>query len=553
MTEASENPSCIAHQQPTEPPAPAAPPTHQDDRPEEQSINPPADARAQPPQHQEAGGSEEDSKTKASTPGNPAAETKSAPPPRQDDNHNKNSNNKAAVEDTDGNPARKRKVALYMAYVGHGYSGMQAQRVAEHVKTIEEDLFKAIHAAGGISDANADERGFQKIHWARAARTDKGVSAVGQVVSLKMVMHPPGVIERINDSLPSQIRVFGARRVTKGFDARKSCDKRRYEYVLPAWLFAPREALVEDVGAAADATAVETEAADAAAAPPLESQQRQTGPSPPSVFTFDEACSERLTSILRQFEGTHNFHNYTLRTPHNSRCAKRYIVSFRCQGVFEIQGQPWVRMVVIGQSFMLHQIRKMVAMAVATYLDIAPPHCLRHALTTSASLSVPMAPELGLFLDECYYDYYNSKWSIQHERLSLEDFSKDVNAFKRELVYPHIAERDAAEGVNAGWLEFMRKAARDFSTWDTERERRRAAPQSNAGKRRAAAAAVLNRKLEQEGSMEYEDGYGEEEERNAEEEEDQEREEREQKRARGSASDVQQGQQVVQVEEKNLI
>jgi tRNA U38,U39,U40 pseudouridine synthase TruA len=28
--------------------------------------------------------------------------------------------------------------------------------------------------------------------------------------------------------------------------------------------------------------------------------------------------------------------------------------------VFEINGERWVRMVVIGQSFMLHQIRKLV-------------------------------------------------------------------------------------------------------------------------------------------------------------------------------------------------
>lgn len=32
----------------------------------------------------------------------------------------------------------------------------------------------------------------------------------------------------------------------------------------------------------------------------------------------------------------------------------------RCPGVFEIGGERWVRLVVIGQSFMLHQIRKMV-------------------------------------------------------------------------------------------------------------------------------------------------------------------------------------------------
>jgi tRNA pseudouridine38-40 synthase len=73
----------------------------------------------------------------------------------------------------------------------------------------------------------------------RAARTDKGVSAVGQVVSLKMMLEPPGVVARINDNLPATLRVLGFHRVTAGFDARKLCDKRRYEYILPAFAFDP--------------------------------------------------------------------------------------------------------------------------------------------------------------------------------------------------------------------------------------------------------------------------------------------------------------------------
>ena len=75
----------------------------------------------------------------------------------------------------------------------------------------------------------------------RAARTDKGVSAVGQLVSLKMLVEFPNydLIANINKHLPDQIRVLGYTKVTAGFDARKHCDKRRYEYVLPAWAFDP--------------------------------------------------------------------------------------------------------------------------------------------------------------------------------------------------------------------------------------------------------------------------------------------------------------------------
>lgn len=62
----------------------------------------------------------------------------------------------------DTNPNKKRKVALFLSYVGHGYQGMQRNPGA---KTIEEDLFKAMSEAGGISEANSDEEGFKKVRF----------------------------------------------------------------------------------------------------------------------------------------------------------------------------------------------------------------------------------------------------------------------------------------------------------------------------------------------------------------------------------------------------
>ena len=369
---------------------------------------------------------------------------------------------------------------------------MQSQKTPG-VKTIENDLFSAIHAAGGISDANNDEKGFQKVHWMRSARTDKGVSAVGQVVSLNMVLHPPGIIQRINDHLPEQIRVFGSRRVVKGFDARKACDKRRYEYILPAWVFAPEDDPVkqkalkiassrkkcndsntelqsiseENIKEAELDTSVDLEKIDDAKSEEMKNVV--------SGFEFDDTCQEKLNSILQQYEGTHNFHNYTVRTAHTASNAKRYIISFRCHSTFKIEDENWVRLVVIGQSFMMHQIRKMVGMAVATYLGIAPPHCLTHAMKTTAPLLTPMAPDLGLFLDECYFDGYNKRWAQLHERLSLEDFADEVAKFKEACIYPHIRRRDSLDFVNANWLATVNDLNYKFSTWNTENEHRRAA------------------------------------------------------------------------------
>lgn len=291
----------------------------------------------------------------------------------------------------------------------------------------------------------------------RAARTDKGVSAIGQVVSLKMVVGFTSydVISNINKHLPDQIRVLGYTKTTAGFDARKHCDKRRYEYVLPVWAFDPAscrgriDAEEAELASAADptmangvlptgaadmskhqATAQEAIAGEAAAevaaedvpdctpssaqvqphvqgpamadadlpqpdpnqalqqgttsphasdqtslssSPMLENGLAQSGPdqsgqaadspalaNPPeldsaqgtpegpapgsetnqpsqSEFVFDEAAVQRLSSLLRQYEGTHNFHNFTVRLEANDPSAKRYMLSCRCTGVFDIQ------------------------------------------------------------------------------------------------------------------------------------------------------------------------------------------------------------------------
>ena len=46
---------------------------------------------------------------------------------------------------------------------------------------------------------------WQQVSWQRAARTDKGVSAAGNVVSLKLMIDFPDVVERINAELPDQV------------------------------------------------------------------------------------------------------------------------------------------------------------------------------------------------------------------------------------------------------------------------------------------------------------------------------------------------------------
>ena len=41
-----------------------------------------------------------------------------------------------------------------------------------------------------------------------------------------------------------------------------------------------------------------------------------------------------------------------------------------------------------------------------------------------------MAPELGLFLDECFFDAYNAQWGELHGTVGMAPWAADADAFK---------------------------------------------------------------------------------------------------------------------------
>lgn len=106
-----------------------------------------------------------------------------------------------------------------------------------HEKTIEGDLFGAFVAAGAISKANSNDP--KKSSLIRCARTDKGVHAAGNLISLKLIIEDPDIVQKINEKLTSQIRVFGIERTNGGFSAYQFCDSRIYEYLIPTHAFLP--------------------------------------------------------------------------------------------------------------------------------------------------------------------------------------------------------------------------------------------------------------------------------------------------------------------------
>ncbi|KAG0290764.1 tRNA pseudouridine synthase 1, partial [Linnemannia gamsii] len=220
----------------------------------------------------------------------------------------------------------KRKVALLMGYCGTGYQGMQVNPGA---KTIEGDLFKAMVEAGAVSKDNADD--IKKVSMMRSARTDKGVHAAGNVVSLKMIVDIDDVIGKINASLPEQIRLFGYVRTLNSFNAKVLCDSRVYEYLLPTYVFLPRPPLAEPTPATQEgaSTTIRTDLPGGSMAwdenvhisTPEEMAAKRN-------YRIDEATLAKVREGFAAYVGTKNFHNFTVGKNFKEKTCQRFMMSF---------------------------------------------------------------------------------------------------------------------------------------------------------------------------------------------------------------------------------
>ncbi|EGS23775.1 pseudouridylate synthase-like protein [Thermochaetoides thermophila DSM 1495] len=83
-----------------------------------------------------------------------------------------------------------RVIALKLAYLGKNYGGFEYQGSA-NVPTIEEELWKALCRACLIWPENPDKVDFTPWEYSKCGRTDKGVSAFGQVITIKVRSNRP--------------------------------------------------------------------------------------------------------------------------------------------------------------------------------------------------------------------------------------------------------------------------------------------------------------------------------------------------------------------------
>ncbi|KAL0984430.1 hypothetical protein UPYG_G00141380 [Umbra pygmaea] len=141
----------------------------------------------------------------------------------------------------------RRHVALRLAYLGWTYQGFAVQENTDN--TVEARLFEALLKTRLIQDR-------QSSNYHRCGRTDKGVSAFSQVISIDLrstqfcggigVTLPDNVdvkktsdiaelpyVKMLNRVLPPDIRILDWSPASDGFSARFNCQSRTYRYYFP--------------------------------------------------------------------------------------------------------------------------------------------------------------------------------------------------------------------------------------------------------------------------------------------------------------------------------
>nr|XP_033343133.1 tRNA pseudouridine synthase A isoform X2 [Megalopta genalis] len=324
---------------------------------------------------------------------------------------------------------------IMLGYLGRDYYGMQRN---PGLKTIEEDLILALFKSNLINKAQFDD--IRELKFQRAARTDKSVSAVRQIVSLKL---PRDIAKKevINEHLPKEIRVFGLKRVTKGFNSKNQCDARTYRYVIPTFALAPEDP--NSLLNTEDEIDVDKR---------LEQLSTIDG-KPYNEFRLTRDMIDKLNENLKLLEGTNNFHNFTIKVRPKNPSGRRYIISFNCTELFVANNMEFAVLEIKGQSFMLHQIRKMVSLVVGICRNIVTPDIVNTAFSLER-IDIPIAPGLGLSLHHVHYRYYNQRYGNDgiHEALDWEECDKEVEQFYKDYIIKNIVDTECAEKTTLNWL-----------------------------------------------------------------------------------------------------
>ncbi|KAL2312610.1 putative tRNA pseudouridine synthase C16C4.06c [Schizosaccharomyces pombe] len=328
---------------------------------------------------------------------------------------------------------RKRMVYCVVSYRGTGFAGLQYNA---NVKTIQDTLFQAFARVGAVAQVNADSP--KKIRMCSAARTDKGVHAIVNVLGLKVLDNQPlpHVVNLVNDILPPCIRVWKMARTFNSFSPHTVCDSRVYEYWLPvSSLLTPHPCTLEAyvIAKASEKAFPINETLSHLA---NLSKQDCVANSMSQPFRLSKTKLDFLKHACTMFRGTHRFHSYTTEKGFSDASSRRFLLDVRVDNLhIDKLNRQWVKLIFHGQSFMKHQIRKMVGILIHLTRTGWNAQVLLNTFNNSYRIRIPRAPAEFLLLNQPIFQAFNKKCSrFDHEPVEWSCAQKSIDQFAHSFL-----------------------------------------------------------------------------------------------------------------------
>ncbi|KQK21488.1 tRNA pseudouridine(38/39) synthase isoform X1 [Brachypodium distachyon] len=291
---------------------------------------------------------------------------------------------------------QKRLVALKIMYFGQRFYGFASEAHTE--PTVESEIFKVLERARLLVGSRKESC------YSRCGRTDKGVSATGQVISLylRSNLKDPGgnvlderseidYVKVLNRMLPRDIRVIGWCPVAADFLARFSCLGREYKY----------------------------------------------------LFWKGGLDVPKMQKAASKFIGEHDFRNFCKMDAANVSNYRRHITDFDISAYDERSNNDelWA-MNIKGSAFLWHQVRCMVAVLFLIGQGLESPCVVDSLLDITRTPRKPqytMAPELPLILRSCKFDKVSFMSSSDASQALIEHLKDEHHQYMLQAAIFHEA------------------------------------------------------------------------------------------------------------------